>query len=310
MSRLEVRKRRHHYVWRRYLRAWSVDEKIFASIEGKIVNPNLMGVAQERDFYRFKELTEADVAFVHQMIDLTDSALREQHRATLNEYLRAQRLLAIAARHAGANQALDRAAAAFESNFIEDWHGSVEATGEAHLVALAKGDMTFAEDKSEWIDFCTFLATQYFRTRRQRDRVLQPGSPVATETRERTWPLLVHLMATNMAWHLLVNRDTKTLRLLTNVAQEDFITSDQPVVNLHASPRDHKAVPMDSELFYPVTPRTAVLLGRHNLPWLSEGTEASAEVVDLLNEQIVAHAERQLFARSKSTLSRYVASEI
>ena len=59
-----MKKRHHHYVWRNYLRAWAADDAIWCFREGKVFKTNLMGVGQKRDFYKLKELTEADILFI------------------------------------------------------------------------------------------------------------------------------------------------------------------------------------------------------------------------------------------------------
>jgi hypothetical protein len=59
-----MKKRRHHYVWRAYLKPWSTNNKIWCHRDGKIFNPNLMGIGQERDFYKLKHLTKSDIALI------------------------------------------------------------------------------------------------------------------------------------------------------------------------------------------------------------------------------------------------------
>lgn len=64
-------KKRQHYVWRNYLRGWA-DKKdhIWAlkKDEGKILCPELMGVAQEKYFYRVHELTKPEIDFMRRFI--------------------------------------------------------------------------------------------------------------------------------------------------------------------------------------------------------------------------------------------------
>lgn len=68
MSKL---KKRQHYVWRNYLRAWSKDEKIWTYFKesNKIECPNLMGVAQERYFYELPYLNKKEIEFIHSFIN-------------------------------------------------------------------------------------------------------------------------------------------------------------------------------------------------------------------------------------------------
>ena len=63
-----MRKRKQHYVWRRYLKSWAMDEKIFCLSDGKIFRTNLENVAQERYFYKLRELSKEDVAFIRSLL--------------------------------------------------------------------------------------------------------------------------------------------------------------------------------------------------------------------------------------------------
>ena len=53
-------KKRHHYVWRNYLRAWSNSNDLIPSlikINNKIAITNLTNVAQKKLFYSLEEFT-------------------------------------------------------------------------------------------------------------------------------------------------------------------------------------------------------------------------------------------------------------
>jgi hypothetical protein len=63
-------KRKHHYVWREYLRSWSCEEKIYSYIksENKIAKPNLMGVAQQRFFYSLEEFSLEEEIILKELV--------------------------------------------------------------------------------------------------------------------------------------------------------------------------------------------------------------------------------------------------
>jgi len=56
--------RRQHTVWRKYLRAWAKGDQIWCAMAHDTFEADLMKVGQERDFYRIREMTESDVAWV------------------------------------------------------------------------------------------------------------------------------------------------------------------------------------------------------------------------------------------------------
>jgi hypothetical protein len=57
--------KRQHYVWRAYLRPWAKNERIWTNFKqlNKIQQPSLMGVAQEKYFYKLVDFTDSEEAF-------------------------------------------------------------------------------------------------------------------------------------------------------------------------------------------------------------------------------------------------------
>lgn len=82
-----MKKRRHHYVWRKYLRAWASNDSIWCCREGKIFRSNLMGVGQVRDFYRLKELSFHDIEAIRNLaIEPTKSHLKELNEGWIESF--------------------------------------------------------------------------------------------------------------------------------------------------------------------------------------------------------------------------------
>ena len=74
------KKRRQHYVWKYYLTPWTVDDMIVCHREGKIFTTNPINVANKRDFYRLKEITEEDINFIKSLfITNISDEVREIH---------------------------------------------------------------------------------------------------------------------------------------------------------------------------------------------------------------------------------------
>jgi len=60
-------KKRQHYVWRHYLKQWTINEKIFCHREGVIFGSGLMGVGQSRYFYKLNELSKQDIHIIYKV---------------------------------------------------------------------------------------------------------------------------------------------------------------------------------------------------------------------------------------------------
>jgi Protein of unknown function (DUF4238) len=261
-----------------------------------------MGIAQERDFYRFQELTAEDIMFVKHVIGLATPDLQAIHCETLNLYLQAQRALEIASAAKGQHEELDHAALVLECNFLEDWHTATENEALPQLRALRAGDSSFYHSRTACIDFATYLAAQHLRTQKHRDTSVHPASPIDSGTLRRTWPLMVLILSTNMAWSLFSTRRDTPLRLIVNQTEQSFLTSDQPVLNTHADAVPEGEPPLESALYYPLSPRLAILVGNDSRVGKEERIDAPPSLVTWLNDRMRANSYRHVFAATKNEL--------
>src|SRR5680860_163315 len=63
--------KRQHYVWRHYLKPWADKEYIWTYFKelGKIEKPSLMGVAQEKYFYKLVDISDEDEEYLKKFIE-------------------------------------------------------------------------------------------------------------------------------------------------------------------------------------------------------------------------------------------------
>jgi len=63
-------KKRQHYVWKHYLKPWTMDEKIWWSRNGKIMPPTaLVNVGIRKHFYEIEKLNGTERFFVKKFIE-------------------------------------------------------------------------------------------------------------------------------------------------------------------------------------------------------------------------------------------------
>ncbi|WP_234192479.1 DUF4238 domain-containing protein [Pseudacidovorax sp. NFM-22] len=296
-------KHRHHYVWRQYLRAWAKSEKIWCLTNRATANPNLMNIAQERDFYKFRHLDQADIDFVRKLVvEQAIPGLRPLHERTLNQYLNAQHALVKSESTCGQIESIDHAAKILECNYLEDWHTEIEARAIIHLACLQEGDATFYQNSDACIDFATFMAAQHLRTQKHRDAVVHPKSPIDPNRIRRTWPLVSQMLVTNIAWFMYANRHEQPLRVIHNATGTSFLIADQPVLNTLANPEAPDTPPTHSALYYPVSPAKAILIGNDLEIGNSLHIQASTQLVRSLNRRVIANAHRHVFAETEEEL--------
>jgi hypothetical protein len=143
-----MKKRRQHYVWRNYLRAWSSKERLFCLRNGEVFGSNLMGVGNQRDFYKLKELNEADVEFVIKFaIDQSPPSLRQVHFNTLeiltSVFKIKDELEKAGKNNPSVNQEIDE----LINNLEEDFHSSVEGNAVEYINSILSRDISFYKKK-------------------------------------------------------------------------------------------------------------------------------------------------------------------
>ncbi len=62
-----MKKRHHHYVWKKYLEPWTTNRQIWCLTNGGIFRTNPKNIGQARDFYKLKELSDEDIAFIFKL---------------------------------------------------------------------------------------------------------------------------------------------------------------------------------------------------------------------------------------------------
>jgi hypothetical protein len=144
------------------------------------------------------------------------------------------------------------------------------------------------------MSFCYFIALQHMRTKRMADRVVADQDTTAErEDLIRRWPILRHILATNVGMTLFVERAGWRLRVIEAPGEVEFITADQPIMNLLAA-----ATRNDMAFYYPLGPRRALLFEHEDNPSEAPGSDlVDADVVRSLNRRIFDYAHEQVFGR-------------
>lgn len=298
---MTTRKKHHHYVWAHYLKAWAARDLIacYRQRDQMLIRPNVSNIGGETYFYRLRELTAADLAYLLAAIRKMRPDLRQAHLAFLERMqspfrLRRQldkRNLDPVAR-AEAEAAIDESIAIAE----EDYHSLIEDVGEPLLADLREGRTGFYEDEDASADFLYYLGIQYFRTARMRNVVERLPVPTGTAVDfSRTWPIERHIYATNLGDALFRRRATQKIVLLENPSDIAFITADQPVINL--LPTDVPAV----SLYYPLSPVRALVLTEEER-WIDRDPQLSGLEVEHLNFLMYRWSDDQLYGRDGAYL--------
>jgi hypothetical protein len=116
----------------------------------------------------------------------------------------------------------------------------------------------------------------------------------------RLWDIASLILATNIGCSLFLGRKQQQLVLLDNRTEIEFITGDQPLINLHVGNRPQP--PSKLSLYYPLSPRVAMIWSEVNevVPYSSE--TLTPEEVARFNSRTMREAHSQVFAHSAAVL--------
>ncbi|SFS11718.1 Protein of unknown function [Dyella sp. OK004] len=291
--------RRQHYVWRGYLRAWASDDLIYCLRENKIFKSNLIGVAQERDFYKLLDLNQEEILYVEAFCNAQREPLRTTNLRWIKLFTKLfdhQREM-IAAGHSveHVNRAVDLAAI----EEVEKLHGEIEQGAVRYLQLLRRGDASFFQNVEDKISFLYFLCVQYTRTKSLKARAMSGPNRITAVNPENVWNVLSQIVATSLGQSLIAY--SYQLYFLRPEGEASFITGDQPVINVRSTLTPPGEAPQELDLYYPISPKLAVLVASEP----PDNSYLSDEDVCEYNLHMQAHSHSQLFAHEAEILTPF-----
>lgn len=301
-----MKKRRHHYVWRHYLRSWAKNDLIWCLREGKLFNTNLMNIGQKKDFYKLKELTDKDIDFLEKaIVNNSPEHLKKNNQEWIESFNKAfeikNELEKRNISHAEIDKELDEAV----FNLEEDLHGKIESEAIKYIEDILKENIDFYDTDDGCMNFTHYLCVQYMRTQKRKHEVLSSLGSVSFIDTEKIWNILSHLLSTNIAWSLYADRKYFKMILLKNSTENNFITGDQPVINTYAIGLRPDEAPDKLEFYYPLSPKLAILIKEKSSDNESKCVQLTSDEVDKYNQYIVGQSHSQIYGASDSDLKKY-----
>ena len=301
-----MKKRRQHHVWQHYLKPWTQAGALFCLSGDRVFATGRTVIAVETDFYRLHDLTEGEATFAFELVSQGIHPIaRASNKRFLDGILAPMRFVRMHGDKLKVPQ-IDQMIDEYKSNVIEDYHANVEADFLPLIERLQNGDVSFFADDRGAIDLINYLCLQYLRTKPIKDRTLAALKTNVGLDLSKGWDLIAIMLATNAGGNVYLERKARTLSCIENGTGVDFLTSDQPVFNLHAATGQAAD---KLTLYYPVSPTRAVILSEQNEKPLFGTATLTRQHVDALNKIIVGASHSQVFGRSKESLAPYQTSQ-
>ena len=195
------------------------------------------------------------------------------------------------------------------SQIMEDFCCKTEEGG-IYLIDLLNQNLDFWKDEDKRIDFLFYLFFQYLRTKRMRNACLNVWDDAVKKSCNNLptlssvgYMILSVLLSSNMAYAF--SKESASIKLIKNNSNSNFITGDQPVVNVIQDKKEGESYPKDVELYYPISPKLGVFISYSEKFSLGYGDVVNVDEVNYLNNLIVDNHEEQLFGNRKEDLTLF-----
>lgn len=334
------KKRRQHFVYQGYLRAWTNENKLYCLRKADKVpfQTSTRNVANKRNFYRIKQLNEDEIL----MFRLSVQDIESNHKQEVYDFINENQELFQKQKEtkfmkqlfedyfgdsdsipSDLVEKLDKCDAELDveiNNKMEDFYGESEAISSLWLDDLKEKNSDFYYSKGESNspsklkkEFLSFLCLQYFRTDAVRSRWASHFEKVLSHPILSTLGIyrdnvdleniaqpFFKLLSLNLTDNLLV-RDVP-LTVLINDSTVPFITSDQPIINLEADYNNLNEDLTELCFFYPISPYIAILINDDD----SEKTVKIDDAqVDKLNQKMIDASYEAVYASDQDIFKRY-----
>tara|TARA_Y100001968_G_scaffold333193_1_gene394649 strand:- start:3710 stop:4642 length:933 start_codon:yes stop_codon:yes gene_type:complete len=302
-------KKRHHYVWRNYLRAWSNSNDLIPSlikINNKIAITNLTNVAQKKLFYSLEEFTFEEEYYLKKIILSLSNKETEtiflEYFNLFTSYSRFKRILDKNNISENKKSEIEQFLKFMKSNFMEDFHSDFEKFGQKLIDIKKVEDLEFLKDSSALMKTYLFLCFQYVRTNKMKNAFIKNFEGRST-VKAKFFNIISFVIATGMANGLMNYKESKFV-FIRNNSKIDFITSDQPIINLKEHETNNKGNVKSMELFYPISPKIALKV-HYNDGKNFEHIKIYENEVKKFNQIIFDKSEDFVFASSSEQLEIY-----
>lgn len=337
-------KHRQHYVFQAYLKSWANKDQIWCCRNRtKCFPTNVLNIAQERDFYRIKDLNADEEKFVMLFLYKQPREIQvtvQKQMKIFQKPLHWQKALTtvISAIKASVYKdktpppeiedlflQADKFAESTVNDMVEDLYSEDEAEFITMIEALKAGNTDFyyhPYHKPEMVfdnskrAFLSYLCSQHYRTKAARKRLVDGlnemlKSDMFSKLGINKDKIRPDHVAFQIFWFIeglladaLYERNAH-LSILNNQTCTPFLTTDQPVINILADYQDITDMPNDIILYYPLSPTTAITVNDANEECYVGLTEAQ---VERYNNMLTAASFELIFSNSKETVERYASN--
>jgi len=298
--------KRQHYVWRQYLRSWSSKDRICTLLKEKneVRTTGLMGVAQERYFYRLQELSISEFELLEGLISKSHHSVQ----GLLNDFLIPYRAFTdISKKIKGSkpNEKIESELREIEINTLEKIHEKFETDGAKLISCRSQEDLKqILSNPDDRNSALIFLCVQYYRTNKVKNDVINSFKDDGKMDISKIWNIVTLIMSFNTARNIAIDEKLR-FRYFENQTNIPFVTGDQPVLNIKQNEKDEYGNVKDLEFFYPLSPLNAISVHFENSQTEQiEKILISQPMVEYFNDFVIENSLKFSFCNNEEYLNK------
>ncbi|KRP41461.1 DUF4238 domain-containing protein [Pseudomonas poae] len=308
---LEAKKHQHH-VWANYLLRWGrgTNNVHYTSKTGKLAHDSVRGIVVDDYFYKTTPLSNENIEVIKYLSSSSPPFMQKIHMNFLNVFLAAQRIQELYRALGIKDEKGDQIIHALECNMMENLHSLQETGVHSTLSALAEENYEVLNEPENMIELLLFIGHQFARTKTFRDGAIRITNTSDTDeamskTMSHAWWFISYMFGMNIGSTLYKRANTSTHTLLINNTDKPFITSDQPVINVHPSVTESGFLaPKMVDFYYPISPRVALIICESKR--FDPGRQAvDSSFVDELNSRVAKQTLIHIIGDTREAISPY-----
>ena len=322
---MEEPKKRQHYVFQGYLKAWSNSNQLFLfdKSESKIRKVDPKSILFKKFFYEIKPISENAKIFLDKLFDILKT--HPLNKIQISETIELTQKTIISSLEYSSNNANKindqslKKSIIDSKNLIEDFYQKYEQIGAKLLQNLKNGDCDFCYKRGDELkDFLLFLSIQHMRTLKKRICTIKMVEqickkiliqPQLNKDDIEVVAFYIQLIFSNLLATYFKPESTQ-IAIIRNNSSLPFFTSDQPIFSLEKNDSQND----DWTYFYPISPTVAITVNKRKVVTNFENDHYKDIIMEIddinriknLNEQIVKNAFRFVISNNEKYLKDYV----
>jgi hypothetical protein len=196
---------------------------------------------------------------------------------------------------------------------LENLHSIFEDTAVNVINELSKGNKSVLNENTNMIPFCSYIGHQIARTQALKEQSLKAvtagmkrinANPEYLVLFEKNWWFLSFIFGLNIGMSLYKSKERDKHVFITNNTAIPFITSDNPIINVHKSLAEiaELEAPEEADFFIPLSPKYAYMINNSS-DYDHLVDLITTEEVNVLNKAIYNNSYKTVFASESQVLN-------